>query len=321
MENINDNRPAGEYRLERLDVNRLKDLAVLYKAVYGNKRSKEYFRAKYDTAYTGIEFIGYIAYSRDDKPAAFYGMIPCFIQYKNEIILCAQATDAMTHPGHRYKGLFVKLAAMTFDLCKASGVKFIFGFPNQNSFHGLFDKLHWQIKEVMDCFTIPVSTIPVESRLQRFKWTKWVYKYYTKWILHKYFLSQQGLSNAGIQPGYAGVLRDNRYLEYKTYGASQLIRIRQSEIWIKINNGLHIGDINMTGNKDDFDRVISTIVKIAKRLGVAKIIFQTSPGTHLHDLFSERYKPVPSFPVIFLNPGTELPLDKLKFTLADIDIF
>src|SRR4029077_2199837 len=98
-----------EYTVTRLDKNNLKDLAMLHSEVYGTPINENYFLKKYDTAYTGLENVGYIAYSSEGKPVAYYGVIPCFIEHKNEVMLAAQSADTMTHPGYRYKGMFVEL--------------------------------------------------------------------------------------------------------------------------------------------------------------------------------------------------------------------
>src|SRR5882724_2506262 len=99
-----------EYRIARLDAGKLKDLENLYQAVYGHKPVKDYFLKKYNTAYTGAEYIGYIGYNLQDIPIAFYGVMPCLIEYNHEIILSAQSGDTMTDPRFRYKGLFVELS-------------------------------------------------------------------------------------------------------------------------------------------------------------------------------------------------------------------
>ncbi len=98
-----------------------------------------------------------------------------------------------------------------------------------------------------------------------------------------------------------------------------VIKIGEAKVWMKIQNDFIIGDLEMA--EDDFDAVINGIQKIAKRLGAANIFFQVSPGIQLHELFAKKYKPIPSFPVIFLDLGAGIPLNKLKFSFADIDIF
>jgi hypothetical protein len=63
------------------------------------------------------------------------------------------------------------------------------------------------------------------------------------------------------------------------------------------------------------------MIQVATRLGTRRIFFQVSPGTRLYDLFATKYTSTPSFPVIVLNLGANIPSDKLAFTFADIDIF
>ncbi|HEY6978750.1 MAG TPA: GNAT family N-acetyltransferase [Chitinophagaceae bacterium] len=308
-----------ECSIIRLDENKLKDLEILYKEVYKHKPVKNYFHKKYDTAYTGAQYIGHIAYNSENIPIACFGVIPCFIQYNDQIVLSGQAVDAITLSQYRYEGFFVELVKKTFDLCRASGIQLVFGFPNQNSYHGLVHKLGWKMTEYMERFTIPLDSFPLESLCQHFEWSKWVYKKYTDWILRKYLFSEQGLANSVMAEGFGGVHRDDRYLKYKTYSDTKVIKTGTAKVWVKIQNGLFIGDLQTS--EYDFDIVIDTIKKIASRLGIKNIFFQISPGTSLHALFSKSFKSQTSFPVIFMDMGSGIPLSKLKFTFADIDIF
>src|SRR4029077_1085612 len=153
------NTAGKEYFIERMSNDNLEDLSLLHKEVYGAPRPEHYFYKKYDTAYTGVEYVGFIAYNRQNHPVAYYGVIPCFIQWKDEIILAAQSADTMTHPGYRNKGLFAELSGMTFDLCKKSGIRVLFGFPNQNFYRAVINKPGWTTIETMEYFTIPVKPL------------------------------------------------------------------------------------------------------------------------------------------------------------------
>jgi len=147
------------YTVERLNAVNILDLTKLYEAVYNRPASHIFFKNKYNTAYTGVEHVGFIAYNSTRLPIAFYGVIPCFLQYQTNLILAAQSADTMTHPGYRGLGLFTKLAKQTFELCKEKHIRLLFGFPNQNSLPGFVKKLGWEVTGMMDCFTIPVGKI------------------------------------------------------------------------------------------------------------------------------------------------------------------
>src|SRR5882757_11194374 len=167
-----------DYRIGRLNKTNLGDVEELYKAVYGSARPAYFFQKKYDTAYTGTEYLGYIAYNRQEMAIAYYGVMPCFVQYDNKIILSAQSGDTMTHPQYRNKGLFVELCNRTVELCKEEGVRFLFGFPNQNSYPGFVNKLGWLTMEEMECFCLPVSAVPLASLSNRLPFLKGIYRFY-----------------------------------------------------------------------------------------------------------------------------------------------
>jgi len=310
---------TNDYNIARLDRGRLLDLARLHKIVYRVSPANNHFQRKYDTGYTGIENIGFVAYDVAGEPVAFYGVIPCFIQCGDQIVLAAQSADTMTHTDHRNKGLFMKLARLTFDLCKEVGIKLVFGFPNQNSHRGLV-KLGWVTTEVMERFRIAVNVLPLESVSRKFNWTGAIYSSHIENVLRNHFYSRQGLANSLITAGRGGIYRDEKYLQYKTYSPSQVMHLGPCKIWYKIQSGFLIGDMEAV-TAHNFETTIDELKKICRRLGVKEIIFQTSPGTSLAELFARNVPAVASFPIMFLDLGSNLDLAKVKFTLADIDIF
>jgi len=311
---------SKEYSIIRLSGDNLGDVAKLHSEVYAVPVNNNYFFRKYDTAYTGVENVGFIAYNRDNQPVAYYGVIPCFIQFGNEVALAAQSADTMTHPKHRYKGMFVELSNMTFDLCRELGILLIFGFPNQNSYHGAVHKLGWKMTGIMDCFTIHVNSLPLESLSKKIRPFKKLYRQYSHFLLKKNMMPLQGVVNSVLVDGFAGVYRSDEYLYYKTYSLAKVIRVRDSKIWISNKHGLMIGDMEGI-HEMNFSAVINKLKRIAKRLGVRQIQFHCSPGTSLHQLFATHYKSTTSFPMLFQDFGSAISPEKIRFTFADIDIF
>ncbi|QKJ29916.1 GNAT family N-acetyltransferase [Mucilaginibacter mali] len=312
-------KPIDIYNIKRLSPDDIGDVCRLFKAVYHREQSIAFFRGKYNTAYMGIKYMGYIAYNQDGLPVAFYGALPCLLQHGNKKISTAQAADAMTHPDHRGRGLFLKLASLTVELCRENGIHTVFGFPNQNALPGYVDKLGWQVADTMDCFVIPVHRYNWEHKLKKLPMLRHLYTAYANKILKKYSVAQQGINNSALNEGFDGVYRTDDHFRYKTYSPTVVIRAKHALVWLKISNGLIIGDICLATN--NFSRVMHTVLQLARRLGVKQVIFQSSPGTKLHGLFNERYWSAPSFQVIFKETGERLPLNRIKFTAADIDTF
>jgi len=301
-----------DYSVVMLSKDNLSDLDLLHREVYDTARPNSYFVKKYDTAYTGVENVGFIAYNKENRPVAYYGVIPCFIQSGKDIILAAQSADTMTHPEHRNKGMFVRLSLLTFDLCRQLGVRLIFGFPNQNSYPTMIKHLGWTETEKMSRFTIPTRTL----------WN-WISlkppKVHHDRVLNKLALRDPAIKNSTIEEGYAGVYRNEAYMHYKTYTNTYLININSASLWIKAEGDLTIGDIILKENngKSFFEEIKA----LAKKLNLMNITFQVSGGCNLYGLFARNYQPIQSFPVLFKDFDSGLQLNRIKFTFADIDIF
>ncbi|MES2376527.1 MAG: GNAT family N-acetyltransferase [Bacteroidota bacterium] len=293
---------------------------LLYESVYGHQRSQGFFSDKYNTAYTGAKYIGYLAYDPKHQPIAFYGVIPTLVWYNGKTILAAQSADTMTHPGYRNMGLFTDLANLTYALCKQVGIRFVFGFPNQNSLPGFVNKLDWQITETLHLFKIPVKgSIPLEQIALKFSPFKAVYNHYINWVLKGNLTIQKGVRNSVFGGDYNGIFRDDEYLKYKSYSPTRVIEIDGTLFWIKLQNGLQIGDIENIG--DNFENVINKLKALARKLGLTQIQFQTSPQIRLDKLFAAHYQPIDSFKTGFKIIDDDINIETIKFTLADIDIF
>lgn len=309
---IIDKTKGREYSVARLSKDNLEDLDRLYTEVYNVARPNGYFIKKYDTAYTGVDYVGFIAYDNKSQPVAYYGVIPCFLQSGKEILLAAQSADTMTHPEHRNQGMFVRLSMMTFDLCRQLGIKLIFGFPNQNSYPAMIKHLGWTETEKMSRFTIPGDVVWKRPFLK-------IIKQDYEGILNKLVVSEGCIKNSVIEDGYTGVYRDEGYMNYKTYSNTYIVDLNSARVWLKVDDEMIIGDIKVKESNRKY--FFEEIKELAKKLKQTKISFQVSSGCSLHALFADIYKPVPSFPVLFKDFGSGLELKKIKFTFADIDIF
>jgi hypothetical protein len=305
-----------EHTIVRLTKERLADVAVLYYAVYRQKRDKDYWAKKYDTSWTGTENIGFLAY-RGSTPIAFYAVIPCIIRYHDQLLLSAQSADTMTHPLYKQKGLFSKLSLMTFDPWRMEGIRLVFGFPNQH-FYRAIKKLNWQETETMRCFIIPAGIFSAEKLFNKIGLKK-VYQLYKKKYLAKFKLAVDGIKNSLLEEGFQGPDRSDAFIRYKKYHATMVIRVYDWKFWIRLNGALLVGDIER--GTEAFEKVIRKLKQIAFRSGASQVIFQVSPAGSLNRLLSSMHRYTPSFPVLFQVFDTSIDISQIKFSFADIDIF
>jgi GNAT superfamily N-acetyltransferase len=308
----------NEYTVDRLNASNFLHLEILHAAVYGHRPPKRYFEKKYNTAYSGAQYVGFIAYC-GGEPVAFYGVLPCLIGLHDRRVLAAQSADTMTHPEHRKKGLFIRLALATFQLCEELEIKLLFGFPNQNSAHGFLHKLSWQNVGHLDYFVVS-STVPSAIvRLTKIPVIRRMIGRYRAFVLKKIASSQAVLANSVIDDGFYGVVHDRAWFNYKGYARRHIVRVGRSTVWLKVGEGMVIGDIETSSS--DLQELVSGLESLAGRLLIGEIYFYACLGTALHSFLSIQYQKTPAFPIIFKSLGEDFPLDQIKFTSSDLDFF
>lgn len=307
---------TSQYNFERLSQANIHHLVGLYRDVFHKKITLEFILRKYDTQAFGVACIGYIAFSTDGQPAAFYGVLPCIVQLDGQRVLAAQSADTMTHPAHQKKGLFLLLAQKTYDLARKENIRFIFGFPNQNSYNG-FVKLGWQFMPgQLQRFTVGGSFFPYAKLLYRSRLLSKVH-----YAIARTLLSTEGVMKLGDEQDN-GILRDKKFVEYKRYSKTLFSGISGSSYaWLKADGTLKVGLISP--QKDLSARtLISQLKRIAFFLGCGEVIFITNKNSTLYNLLLRLRKPVDALPVGFYNLSSEeIDFSKLTFEYCDIDIF
>lgn len=311
---------AEEYTFERISARRLSDIRSLYRDCFNEDVLPDFLQKKYDTSFAGISDVGYIAYHESGAPAAYYGVFPCKAVIGGKAHLCAQSGDTMTHPDHRGKGLFIKLAKLTYELAKTSGIQFVFGFPNKNSYHGFVNKLGWTHKENFNLYMINIYTFPLAYVCSKVSFLNSLYRGYANRILKSRMSGKKYFDNPLAAKRGGGVLRDENFFDYKKYSSKELIEINGTCVYIKAGNTLRIGDIEET-NKEIFFIILKKLKRLAWVLGCPKIYFYYSPGVKYDSFLSHKYRALQGLPIGWVDLGSGLDLASLKFAQADHDIF
>jgi hypothetical protein len=311
----------GDYRFERISSNHFSDLQGLFRAAFKIDISIEYLFKKFSTEVFGTSYIGYIAYSSEHEPSAFYGVYPCLVESEGNTYLIAQSGDTMTHPDHQGKGLFTQLALQTYELCKSEGIHFVFGFPNQHSYPGFVKKLGWTHFDNLEAYEIRVKTLPW-VRIQRlFRLPQWVHD---MWCSIVFSLLKKGtaFSSSQREIGKGVVCHTKGFDQYKVYGKGQLKRISTTNFWISHDEMfLLLGDISAFTEKE-FLAGISRLKRIAFFCGLPHIRCHVSTETMLQYWFKQYGKKMDTtYPVGGINFTNKIPFNSLKFTTLDNDTF
>ncbi len=308
------------YYFKRLTPDLYSDLVYISKSAFNIDPGTNYYIQKNKTESFGPSNLGFIAYSKDGEPAAFYGVYSHPMTINGSEVLAAQSGDTMTHKNHTGKGLFIKLAKMTFELAKELGVNFIFGFPNNNSYPGFVKKLDWTCPYKLNEYKIKITTIPLCKLAKKVKIFNPFYNIYRRLVFNLFSKEGNCFSSSVLENNVGGVNRSKEFVAYKSFNGAYFIKINGCSIWLKTDGFLFIGDIERN-EKVDYSEIIKRIKKLCFWAGIDTIIFQVSPGSFLDDRFSKFLEKSEAFYMGYLNLTGKYNPVEFEYVFADVDTF
>jgi GNAT superfamily N-acetyltransferase len=128
----------------------LKKYAVLFKACFPTATHLDaaYLNWLYNLNPCG-GVVGIDAFAGDSL-AAHYACVPVDAWHEGQPVRALLSLNTATHPEHQGKGLFTRLAEMTYDAGHAAGATVVFGVANANSTPGFVRKLGFQLVSPLD---------------------------------------------------------------------------------------------------------------------------------------------------------------------------
>jgi predicted acetyltransferase len=113
----------------------------LYQTVNGRTMSRAFWRWKFLDSPYGKSIIKLLF--DGDKLIGHYAVLPMDMLVRGTPVKAGLSVNTMTHPDYRNRGIFVHLAKETYISCRKKGIKFVYGFPNQNIYMGRIEGLRW----------------------------------------------------------------------------------------------------------------------------------------------------------------------------------
>jgi hypothetical protein len=309
----------SEYNLESFDESHYSKFKILYRNAFGKTISIDECKRRFDTKARGLEFVGFIALQGANGMAvAFYGVFPLKIKTGQSVMLAAISGDTMTHSQHRKKGLFLRLAAMTFEKCRKLGIVLVFGFPNNQSYYGFTRHLGWQhsndLTEWNFSFRFKIS--PVHKLLKHATFLRPLFTAYARLLLNNYIVTDIDSFDNSHGETYGIVRRDRDYINYKRGNERIFIKIDNVIIWVRLSELLWIGDFSDLGQVNQ--SVLKKIKKIARLLGYNSIRYAVNKEISLPEAMKD-FKAIESIPLCLKYLEEERKFPELLFTTADFD--
>ncbi len=312
-----------DYTFVRVDKNRLDDIRKLYLSSFGLSVTLSFLEAKYSTGKFGAEFLGYLAYSAEGVPAAYYGLFPMVARVDGTSVLVAQSGDTMTSPEHRMKGLFVKAAKKTYELAKKEGVQFVFGFPNENSFPGFKSKLDWEFIDTLYDFRIETGGLPFAAVIKKFPRLHGLLIGFINAHLDRIRVPiSDALVDDFFVPMVSSVQHDRSFFEYKVQNGAVPVAWKSFLFYIKIDGVLIIGDVAKF-ESSEFGAFLDACRTLGRYLYCHRILFSLSKNHWLFSFFQQNdMQGKESLPIGFLPLGDQaIPFGTIAFSRMDADTF
>jgi hypothetical protein len=145
---------------------KLEGMKKAYMLCFNLNMEERYFHWKYRENPAG-EVVAYTA-TDGDTVAAFYGVMPELYLINGEPVKVYQSMDTMTHPDYQRRGLFSKLAKMTYDHLHSTEKNFtIVGIPGVSSYPGFVNKLNWKDIHHFRYMFLPQAVYKMHSLFRR----------------------------------------------------------------------------------------------------------------------------------------------------------
>jgi hypothetical protein len=309
----------SEYLVETFSESHYSKFKTLYLNAFGKMMSVYEFKRRFNTTARGSEFVGFIAIlKKTGEAVAFYGVFPLKIMVGGSVITAAVSGDTMTHKQHRNKGLFRKLASITYEKCSKMGFSLIYGFPNRQSYHGLVNSLGWKHVNDLNEWNLSLSfkISPVHKILKRVTFLVPLFNTYAHRVLRKYSVSDVRSFDNSNGDKYGIVSRDAAYINYKNGDSRLFIKMGEVIIWLSLSDVLWIGDFSDLDLVDE--KVMSKLKHLARLLGYNSIRFAINQEISLPETMRD-FKPRALVPTCILYLREELKLRSFLFTPADFD--
>lgn len=307
---------TNKYQYFRLEKKHLNDVRYIFLKAFNKNVSLDYLTKKYDTSYLGINRIATIAYE-GQKPVAFYGAIPQLFKKGKQLIVVAQACDSATLPQHQKQGLHFNLAKKSYEIMQTNGLKMVYGFLNDNSYHST-KKLHWKEHQNMVRFHIKTGAIPMAKVAQKIQ----LQNLYQRLILNvfKPNLAENVSTMFDFDDRFYQHYSKDYYLYKEGLNHQFSLSIFGCLFYVKIEGIMHVGYFSIS-DVDRFRKALRLLKKLAWRIGVSEILFQVDPGTSQFETISNQLNGFPSWLIGYLLFDEELTINDFVFNYADLDTF
>jgi predicted N-acetyltransferase YhbS len=309
------------YRIAVLYGPEIEVVSPLLLEVFGPRGfTPDWVRRKYACERDGARAFACVAFAADGRPVAVVGALPWPMRYGERRELATQLADCATSPAHQGRGLHVRLVELVHEVSAAAGMTFVFRFSNDLSFAITTSKLGYTPLDELAEYNWPVRTVWAERVARRIGQGA-AYDRHVERVTHPLLDAEPPLASTVLAEGHAGVDRDRAFFDYKeAFGGSRVVNLDGARVWLTVRHGLQVGDMD-ADTDEELGRGLDALTRLARRLGVHRLLFQAAPDIRLSRFLATRLPQTRTRHISCFDLSSKIPSHSLRFTFGDIDTF
>lgn len=315
------------YELQPITPDRLTDVVRLVESIVKKRLSPAVYQRKYHTPWVTEPRYGWLAYdTATGQPAAVVAAQALrLVLPDGSDVPVTHLVETFTAPAHQGRGLMTRLVRQVVEEHQAQGTQLFFGLTNQNNVYGFVNKLGFTNNGTMEYFQIKTGAFPLEALCRRVGLSG-LFRWWAGQVLRP-LLAPAGsvLPNSVQADGFVGLLHNREFFEFKKFTFNHLCSFKGIDAWLKFNTGLLVGDVQLPPDCPEatFDAWLATLLRLARRLGLRQVVFQTFEGSQLRRHLVRHYPANASWSMCCLGTAPDLqPLvERMRFGYGDFDSF
>ena len=304
-------------RIEVFQEEHFPDLLRLHREIFHSAAEPHRLRAKYRGQWAGAAHPSFVALLGDEL-VGFYGLLPQRLRQGGKTFLALQVTDVMVARGHQQHGLHRQLCAAGLHQARSSNVSLVYGFVNELS-HRVYQSLGWHTHQlemfVLQVVTLPIAPLAARTGVLRQFWERAFHR-----ACRPHLGPRETFRNSAAATNLMHVDYAADYLAYRCFSPNHVLDFGSARAWVRGGAQLWVGDLNAPDD-DAHDRAVAGLVRLARRLGIRAVVFQTSPAGPLAARLRRRLPARLGFRVMSLALRDHIDPETWDCHFGDLDTF
>ena len=285
----------------------------------GKKIKREFFHKKYSRSYYNDNpLVSKLIYF-NNSAVAHVGAFPMTAVVNKKTYPILQIGDIITHSDHTGKGLFSELMKAIIADAKEKDYTFLFVVPNASALPIFINKFKWQKTQENVIFSLKIKTFFLNKVINKIKLIPLYEKLFDS--VNKKYLINRDIENSPTRSNndQDRIFKDSGFYNYKTYAKNYLYKFNNGDVWLKLDDGILIGDFQIQKLIEDLMLELSLF---AKKRGIHNLKIHQSISSPYYNYFKKRgYTEHDSLPVLTYRIDQNIDLSNWLTCMADYNTF